>query len=91
MQQQQEGLDIIRAKGQFTPIQQSEEMKRITRFLRVPEVRTRLPPPLPEDEGKITVFCDLDEILCFTFLPDENMGSITNPAVREADHMVFIE
>jgi hypothetical protein len=38
-----------------------------------------LPPQAPEDKGKLTVCFELDDILLFTYNPDEYEGYLYQP------------
>jgi TFIIF-interacting CTD phosphatase-like protein len=49
------------------------------------QANSKLPDQSKEDKGKLTVFVPMDEILFYSYLPDENMGLYDMPKFKEYD------
>lgn len=52
------------------------------KFVSIPDV---------EQEGKLTLFMELDDVLLHSFICDENFGYIANPASKDPEHEFFVE
>jgi hypothetical protein len=48
--------------------------------------KSKLPDQTEQYENKITLFISLDEILLYSYIPDENLGLFDMPKFREYDY-----
>lgn len=49
-------------------------------------------PDLPEDDNdKLTLYIELDDVLLHSFICDENFGYLSNPASKEPEFQFFME
>lgn len=46
---------------------------------------SKLPPKSNEDKNKLTLFVPMDEVLFYSYIPDENMGMYDMPKFKEYD------
>lgn len=69
----------------------AQRKDRIFKHLTVRDKNVSIP-DLPEgDEGKLTLFMELDDVLLHTFICDENFGYIANPIQKDPEHEFFME
>lgn len=69
----------------------AQRKDRIFKHLTVRDKNVSIP-DLPEgEEGKLTLFMELDDVLLHTFICDENFGYIANPIQKDPEHEFFME
>ena len=64
--------------------------RRLYNYIKIQD-RIDLPPMREEDKGKKTLFIEMDDLLIYTFIPDENIGYLSNPATKDPDRTLFID
>lgn len=64
--------------------------RRLFNYIKIQE-QSELPKMRPEDEGKKTLFIEMDDLLIHTFIPDENIGYVTNSASKDPEKTLFLE
>jgi TFIIF-interacting CTD phosphatase-like protein len=47
--------------------------------------KSKLPPKSNEDKDKLTIFIPMDEVLLYSYIPDENMGMYDMPKFKDYD------
>ena len=62
---------------------------RIFKYLTIQDKLVNI--PNVEQEGKLTLFMELDDVLLHTFICDENFGYIANPASKTPEHEFFVK
>ena len=62
---------------------------RIFKYLTIMDKHVNI--PNVEQEGKLTLFMELDDVLLHTFICDENFGYMANPSSKEHEHEFFIK
>jgi len=59
------------------------EIDSIFDFIEAPEEKYLvLGEQTPENKKRLTLYVELDDILCYTYLPDEATGNMANLAVK---------
>jgi hypothetical protein len=64
---------------------------KIFKYIRMQDKNVQVPDLPPQDQHKLTVFMELDDVLLHTFICDQNFGYLGNPAVKDPDHEFFLE
>ena len=54
------------------------------------DASVELPLQRAEDKGRITLFIEMEDLLHFSYVPDENLGYLINPASREPERKIFL-
>jgi len=62
---------------------------RIFKYLTIMDKHVSIPDV--EQEGKLTLFMELDDVLLHTFICDENFGYIADPASKDPEHEFFVK
>ena len=69
---------------------------RIFQYLRMQNPNVTLPAQRPptekyKDVGPLTLFIELEEVLMYGFIVDQNFGYMAKPTSKDPEHEVFIE
>ncbi|CAI2371182.1 unnamed protein product [Moneuplotes crassus] len=64
--------------------------RRLFNYIKIQD-QVELPQMRPEDEGRKTLFIEIDDLLIHTFIPDENIGYVANSASKDPDRTLFLE
>lgn len=64
---------------------------KIFKYLTIQDKNVTLPNQTKDEEGKLTLFMELDDVLMHTFVCDENFGYISNPAQKDPEFEFFLE
>lgn len=63
--------------------------RRLFNYIKIQD-QEDLPPMREEDYGKKTLFIEIEDLLIHTFIPDENIGYISNAASKDPDRTLFL-
>lgn len=64
--------------------------RRLFNYIKIQDQWT-LPEMRDEDVGRKTLFIEIDDLLIHTYIPDENVGYITNAASQDPTRTLFLE
>jgi TFIIF-interacting CTD phosphatase-like protein len=64
---------------------------KIFQYLTIQDKNVALPDLKAEDQGKLTLYIEPDNVLLTTFICNENFGYISNPASKDPEHEFFLK
>eukprot|EP00343_Euplotes_focardii_P003659 CAMPEP_0205814736 /NCGR_PEP_ID=MMETSP0205-20121125/20054_1 /ASSEMBLY_ACC=CAM_ASM_000278 /TAXON_ID=36767 /ORGANISM="Euplotes focardii, Strain TN1" /LENGTH=230 /DNA_ID=CAMNT_0053099441 /DNA_START=307 /DNA_END=1000 /DNA_ORIENTATION=+ len=64
--------------------------RRLFNYIKIQD-QVDLGPMREEDQGKKTLFIEIDDLLVHTYIPDENIGYMTNSASMDPTKTLFLE
>lgn len=69
----------------------SKRNDRIFKYIRVQDKSVRIPDLEKGHEDKLTLFMEIDDVLLYTYICDQNFGYLANPTAKDPEHEFFLE